>query len=212
MPTNLPVNVTIRCQYSEMVAVDSLKPHPKNPREHGKKQVRAFAEALVRNGFRRAIIASKLSGIIIAGHGTLQAAKEVGMTHVPVDWQEFADAAAEAAFLISDNHIARMGTTDSKLVAEIMADHGEIDLESFGFTAMEKMVFTNTSQTSEPKNKRKTTKNGLEIAEGDGDAQPALIVANVSKAAAKRFADWKASNEITDDDQALDTILNNLKA
>lgn len=134
------------------------------------------------------------------------------MTHVPVDWQEFADAAAEAAFLISDNHIARMGTTDSKLVAEIMADHGEIDLESFGFTAMEKMVFTNTSQTSEPKNKRKTTKNGLEIAEGDGDAQPALIVANVSKAAAKRFADWKASNEITDDDQALDTILNNLKA
>lgn len=78
MPTNPPVNVTIRCQYSEMVAVDSLKPHPKNPREHGKKQVRAFAEALVRNGFRRAIIASKLSGIIIAGHGTLQAAKEWG--------------------------------------------------------------------------------------------------------------------------------------
>lgn len=207
-----PEAIPIRCEHAEMVAVDALKPHPKNPREHGKKQVKALAEAIRRNGFRRAIVASKLSGTIIAGHGTLEAAKSLGMDAVPVDWQDFEDAAAEAAFLVSDNHLARMGTTDSKLVAEIMADFGGIDLESFGFTDAERMVFTDSDSGGEsPKAKRKTTKNGVEISEDDGGEQPALIVATVSKSAARKFADWKKSNEIPDDDKALDSILNQLK-
>lgn len=215
MAKDSPHQIVIKCA-GEMVEIGKLKPHPKNPREHSKKQVKAIAEAIKRNGFRRPIVASRLSGTIIAGHGTIEAAKSLGMATVPVDWQEFADAAAEAAFLVSDNHLARMGTTDSKMIAEIMADHGEIDLESFGFTEAERMVFSKDASGEEAgessTKKRKTTKNGVEVAEDNGDEQPALIVANVSKAAARRFSDWKKKHEITDDDKALDAILNNLKA
>jgi len=209
------VLIEIKCAFSEMVKIAELNPHPKNPREHSKRQVKTLAEAIKRNGFRRPIIVSSLSKVIIAGHGTCEAAKLLKMQSVPVDYQHFETTADEAAFLVSDNHIARMGTTDSKMVAEIMQDFGGIDLESFGFSESERLTFFDNDKESgedktKEKEKQKTTKNGLAVAEKDETEQPVLIVATISKEAARSFAAWKKENTVDDDNEALTIILKNL--
>jgi ParB-like nuclease domain len=212
------VAIEIKCAFSEMVKITELNPHPKNPREHSKRQIKTLSEAIKRNGFRRAIIVSSLSKVIIAGHGTCEAAKLLRMESVPVDYQHFETTADEAAFLVSDNHIARMGTTDSKMVAEIMQDFGSIDLESFGFSESERLTFFDHEKESaidqsgedKTKEKQKTTKNGLAVAEKDETEQPVLIVATISKEAARSFAAWKKENTVDDDNEALTIILKNL--
>jgi hypothetical protein len=210
------VQIQIKCVFSKMENIQDLKPHPKNPREHSKRQIKALAEAIKRNGFRRPIIVSSLSKVIIAGHGTCEAAKLLEMEEVPVDYQNFESSAEEAAFLVSDNHIARMGTTDSKMVAEIMQDFGGLDLESFGFNESERLSFFDQPSADDGDDKKKTdkktTKNGFEVSEKDESEQPMLIVATITKEAGRSFASWKQSNKVDDDNEALTIIFNQLKA
>lgn len=209
------IQIQIKCAFSKMESIADLKPHPKNPREHSKRQIKTLAEAIKRNGFRRPIIVSSLSKVIIAGHGTCEAAKLLEMERVPVDYQEFNTTADEAAFLVSDNHIARMGTTDSKMVAEIMQDFGGIDLESFGFNESERLSFYDQPSQDNGDNKKKpdkkTTKNGLAVSEKDESEQPTLIVATITKEAGRKFSAWKQSNKVADDNEALTIILNQLQ-
>lgn len=208
------VEIQIKCAFTKMEDIADLKPHPKNPREHSKRQIKTLAEAIKRNGFRRPIIVSSLSKVIIAGHGTCEAAKLLKMESVPVDYQEFDSTADEAAFLVSDNHIARMGTTDSKMVAEIMQNFGGLDLESFGFNESERLSFFDQPSASDDKEKkddRKTTKNGLAVSEKDESEQPTLIVATITKEAGRNFSAWKQSNKVDDDNEALTIILKQLQ-
>src|SRR5215467_80961 len=62
--------------------IDELKPDPANPRRHPKKQVRQIRNSIEVFGFVVPILIDR-DGNVVAGHGRLQAAKELGMTEVP---------------------------------------------------------------------------------------------------------------------------------
>jgi hypothetical protein len=108
-----------RCAYQKMVPIAELLPNPKNRNRHPAEQIARLAQIIEYQGFRHPIVVSLLSGYIVAGHGRLEAAKALGLTEVPVDYQEFQSEEAEYAFLVSDNAVALWAELD---LAGINAD------------------------------------------------------------------------------------------
>src|ERR1700693_5437918 len=62
----------------EMVPVAALKPHARNPRQHSAKQIGQIARSIREFGFTNPIFIDADGGVI-AGHGRIQAAKELGI-------------------------------------------------------------------------------------------------------------------------------------
>ena len=62
--------------------ISELKPYPRNARTHSRKQVRQIAAAIGEFGFTNPVLTDE-TGQIIAGHGRVQAAKQLGLTEIP---------------------------------------------------------------------------------------------------------------------------------
>jgi ParB-like chromosome segregation protein Spo0J len=70
------------------VALDQIKPHPRNPRTHSKKQVRQIADSIQAVGFASPVLLDE-HGVLLAGHGRLEAAKLLRLKAIPaivVEW------------------------------------------------------------------------------------------------------------------------------
>ena len=66
----------------ERVAIETLKANPRNARTHSKRQIKLIAESLKAFGFVNPVLIDE-NGMIIAGHGRVEAAKRLGMTARP---------------------------------------------------------------------------------------------------------------------------------
>jgi len=112
----------IHCAHTRIVPVDSLKPHPRNPNRHPKAQIELLARIITSTGWRAPITVSNRSGFIIRGHARLEAAKTAGIAEAPVDFQDYADEAAELADLVADNQIAELSHMDRQTLTAIAQD------------------------------------------------------------------------------------------
>lgn len=128
--------VPVFCAHDAIVDVAKLVPNPKNPNQHPDSQIQLLGRIIRRTGWRQPITVSKRSGFIVKGHGRLAAALLEGVKEVPVDYQNYTTEAEEYADLVADNRIAELAETDSKLLADILADidTGEIPVELTGYT------------------------------------------------------------------------------
>ena len=63
----------------ETIALEDLKPNPRNARTHSKRQIKLIGDSLKTFGFVNPILIDR-DGMIIAGHGRLAAAKRLCMT------------------------------------------------------------------------------------------------------------------------------------
>ena len=63
--------------------IGHLVPDPRNARTHPKRQIEQIASSIAAFGFTNPILADP-EGRLIAGHGRLLAAKQMGLTEVPV--------------------------------------------------------------------------------------------------------------------------------
>lgn len=123
----------VRCAHDELVDINSLKPHPKNPNTHPGEQIHRLAQILEYQGFRYPIKISKVSGFITSGHGRLMAAKELGWSQVPVNYQDYENEEQEYADLVADNSIANWAELDLKSINECLADLGpDFDIDLLG--------------------------------------------------------------------------------
>ena len=76
-----------------------LKPDPANPRRHSKKQVRQIADSIRVFGFNVPVLIDR-DGNVIAGHGRLLAAEQLGWSEVPTLCLDHLTAAQARAFRI----------------------------------------------------------------------------------------------------------------
>src|SRR4051812_23089928 len=65
------------------VSAASLKPSPRNPRRHSKKQIAQIAASIRTFGFLVPVLVDE-QGEVIAGHGRCLAAEQLGLAEVPV--------------------------------------------------------------------------------------------------------------------------------
>jgi DNA modification methylase len=110
-----------------LILIADLEPWPGNPRQG---DVGAISESLKRFGQLRPIVVRGTR--IVAGHHVVLAARALGWSHVAVIDPDFADETEARAYLIADNRLSELGTTDdSMLVAQLEALGGALDGTGF---------------------------------------------------------------------------------
>lgn len=122
--------IEVWCAYDKLVKIDELLAHPKNPNTHPQNQIKLLAQNIRYHGWRHAIVVSKLSGYIVAGHGRLEAAKELGVSIVPVEYQNFASEDNELAVLVGDNRLAELSSLDTNSLQDIVDQFKEDDFDT----------------------------------------------------------------------------------
>jgi len=129
----------VHCSYKKIVDIEYVRPHPKNPNHHPQQQIDLLATVIAKSGWRAPITCSNLSGVIIRGHGRLEAAKKIGLESVPVDWQDYDSEADEMADMLADNRIAELAELSLPEVTDILGelDTGAFDLEMTGYAIEE---------------------------------------------------------------------------
>lgn len=147
----------------EKVKIDSLSVDPENARKHSKRNIEAIAGSLDKFGQRRPLVV--WDNIIIAGNGTVEAAKSLGwkdieITRVPTEWTS--DQAR--AYALADNRTAELADWDPEMLANQL-----IDLDSMGFD-MTELGFT-------PNNDRGNFLDDLRVEGGDDDDDSGPFVA-----------------------------------
>lgn len=130
--TENPPNIPSTPKHLEFVATDKLKPNARNARTHSKKQINQIAASIRQFGFNNPILIDDAFGVI-AGHGRLQAAKQLGLADVPVVCLSHLSDAETRAYILADNKIALNAGWDSELLAlelgELADQLPEIDLD-----------------------------------------------------------------------------------
>lgn len=115
-------------------AVDSLIPAARNARTHSDAQVAQIAASIREWGWTMPVLVDE-AGTIIAGHGRVLAARQLGLQTVPVmvasGWSE----AQRRAYALADNQLALQAGWDEDLLRIELGDLqlGGFDLELTGF-------------------------------------------------------------------------------
>ena len=128
----------IHCQYSKLVPIQELKPHPKNRNDHPDDQIDRLVEILKYQGWRYPVKVSNQSGYITSGHGRVMAAKKMGLKEVPVSYQDYKDEAQEYADIIADNAIASWSELNLSAINDDIPDLGpDFNIDLLGIKGFE---------------------------------------------------------------------------
>jgi len=108
--------------YDGAVAVDSLFPHPENPR---KGDVAAIASSIEANGFYGAVVVQVSTRRILAGNHRWLGAKKNGATFLPVIWIDCDDDRARRILLADNRTNDVSGYNDESLAVLLTAIQAE---------------------------------------------------------------------------------------
>lgn len=100
----------------EMLPLAALRPYSGNARTHSKRQVTQIVDSIRRFGFTNPVLISD-DGEIIAGHGRVMAAKQLGMVTVPVVRLSHLSAEERRAYVLADNKLALNAGWDTEILA-----------------------------------------------------------------------------------------------
>lgn len=115
----------------EYRSINDVTPYEGNARAHSEQQIKQIERSIMRWGFYNPIKVDQ-NGIIIAGHGRLKAAQNLGLKEVPVIAVHCETEADRRALTIVDNSIAENATWDEQLLkieAEFLREVEDFDLE-----------------------------------------------------------------------------------
>lgn len=108
---------------------------PENARKHSQKNLDAIKASLTKFGQRKPIVINH-KGVVLAGNGTVEAAKDLGWDHidvavVPADWDE----ATARAYALADNRTAELAEWDENVLAKQLLEllDEDFDIEAIGF-------------------------------------------------------------------------------
>ncbi|MEO1922774.1 MAG: DNA methyltransferase [Sphingomonadaceae bacterium] len=120
--------------------LSELTPDPRNARTHPKRQIEQIVASIGEFGFTNPILADP-EGNLIAGHGRLRAARQMGLQQVPVIELAGLSDPQKKALRLADNKIALNAGWDTEILKLELADLSipeiNIDLALTGFSAGE---------------------------------------------------------------------------
>ncbi len=122
----------------EQVPTTSLRPSPRNARTHSDKQVAQLAKSISKFGFTNPILIDDGKNVL-AGHGRLAAAKQLGMANVPCLKLRDMTEAEKRAYILADNRLAEKAGWDQEILAGELQALCEVDFdfECIGFDQIE---------------------------------------------------------------------------
>lgn len=119
----------------EQIKIINLIPDPENARSHDSANIAAIAGSLAQFGQQKPIVISK-ENVVVAGNGTLEAAKTLGWSNInvvriPDDWSE----TKIKAFALADNRTADLAMWNEEVLAAQLVELQieNFDIEQIGF-------------------------------------------------------------------------------
>lgn len=94
--------------------IDKVRPLEGNARRG---DVEAIKESIAANGLYRAPIARRETGEILINNHTTLACRELGFTHIPIDWRSVPDDADAEAIALADNRTSDLASWDKEALA-----------------------------------------------------------------------------------------------
>ena len=109
------------------VSLEKLRPYERNAKKHGAGQIEKLKASIIEFGFLTpCLIDSDYN--LIAGHGRVMAAKELGIETVPCVFIEGLTDEQRRAYILADNRLGELGVWDMNLVG---FELGELDAGGF---------------------------------------------------------------------------------
>ena len=116
------------------ISIAQLSLDPKNARKHSARNLEAIAASLLKFGQRKPLVVHR--GVVLAGNGTLEAARSLGWTEievseVPQDW----DNDTAKAYALADNRTAELAEWDESELAKQLLElqDADWDITELGF-------------------------------------------------------------------------------
>ena len=143
-------------------AIERLTPYARNARTHSDAQVAQLAASIREWGWTTPVLVSPDGGVI-AGHGRLLAARQLGMVNVPVIVAEGWSEAKTRAYVLADNKLAELAGWDNELLALELGELGELgfDLELTGFGEGEIAALTPSVQPEQESSAKEIDADGF---------------------------------------------------
>jgi ParB-like chromosome segregation protein Spo0J len=121
----------------EQWPLERLKPYARNAKTHGADQVAKIAASMAKFGWTNPVLVAG-DGEVIAGHGRILAAAELGLTEAPVIVLDHLTEEQRQAYRLADNKLTELGAWDEALLAaELQALAADFDLSLTGFSDAE---------------------------------------------------------------------------
>lgn len=102
------------------VPISTLRPDPRNARKHGKANLAAVEDSLRKFGQQKPIVVDA-TGKILAGNGTVDAARSLGWTHVAAVRSDLSGPEA-IGFALADNRTAELAEWDKVELARLVSE------------------------------------------------------------------------------------------
>ena len=119
---------------TESVAIDAIRPNPRNARRHPPNQVAVLAKNIRQLGFTNPVLVDE-NGEILAGHGRYAAARSLGLAEILIIRLAHLSSAEKRTLALADNKIAELGRWDLDQVQETLTQLSDPSLElSFDLT------------------------------------------------------------------------------
>src|SRR5205085_8199420 len=106
----------IMTQQIVMRKIADLRPYAGNARTHSRKQIDQIARSIERFGFTNPVLIAD-DGEILAGHGRVAAARQLGWCEVPTLALSKLNAAERRAYVLADNKLALSAGWDGEILA-----------------------------------------------------------------------------------------------
>lgn len=131
--------------------IEQLVPYARNARTHSDEQVAQIAASMNEWGWTNPVLVDE-TGMIIAGHGRVMAARKLGLSEVPVMVAEGWSEAQKRAYVLADNQLALNAGWDIEgLKNELQGlKEWEFDLSLLGFADLDTLMADKTAGLTDP--------------------------------------------------------------
>ena len=126
--------VRSRVMEIEYMRTDALRAYAGNAKEHPPEQVDQIAESIRQFGFNDPIAVWGKDNTVVEGHGRLAAAKQIGITEVPVIRLDHLDDEQRRAYTLAHNQLTLNSGYDMDALRAELEAIDSIDMAAFDFS------------------------------------------------------------------------------
>ena len=127
----------------EIIAVERLIPYARNSRTHSAEQIAQIAASIREYGFTNPVLIDADGGII-AGHGRVMGARQLGMIDVPCLRLSHLTETQKRAYIIADNKLALNAGWDEEMLAlefrDLLAEGYDVGLTGYDLPEIDQML------------------------------------------------------------------------
>lgn len=189
-----PRDVRALLNRTEVAKIADLKPHPKNYRKHPADQLAHIKASILRTGFYRNVVVAE-DGVILAGHGVIEAATQLGLQEVPVIRLPIpSDSPAALKVLTGDNETGKLAEIDDRALTEILRSIRDEDPDGLLGTGLTDEMLANLLFVSRPASEIRDKEEaahyvGMPEFGESGEQELKIVVSFRTEAARKEFAE-----------------------